>query len=383
MKWFLSLLAVVLSGPASAQNGPPAKASYVFNVSLGTWVADTTTTDAGVGDLPNAPPAAALYCLNTATNQWTPATTAGNCFGSSAGGATWGSITGTLSSQTDLNTALSAKLPLAGGPMTGATGGNPIAGGINATQYLLNGVALTGSSPLTTKGDLYGFSTVNARLPVGTDTYVLTADSTQTLGIKWAAPSGGSGNYANLGDLVTPPTASGCTWSSAPAVCTVSGTVAAVTFSSLPTGYTNLIITFQGNSTYGGTGDQLVMQFNGDSGSHYWSSATVPSNCDSSSASSNNGQAFGYVLQIYGEGSGHFADGTIVIPNYSVTTVDGKTYHSYGNTWTQTHICGQTGAGWWNDGLTSSYPAITSITFQAGTGSNISVGTTFTIEATN
>jgi hypothetical protein len=43
------------------------------------------------------------------------------------------------------------------------------------------------SSPLTTKGDLYGFSTVDARLPVGTDTYVLTADSSEALGVKWAA----------------------------------------------------------------------------------------------------------------------------------------------------------------------------------------------------
>lgn len=40
-------------------------------------------------------------------------------------------------------------------------------------------------SPLTTKGDLYGFSSSNARVPVGTDGQVLTADSTQTLGVKW------------------------------------------------------------------------------------------------------------------------------------------------------------------------------------------------------
>jgi hypothetical protein len=63
----------------------------------------------------------------------------------------------------------------------------------NAVQ-VYNGsawVGVGGSSPLTTKGDLYGFSTVDARLPVGTNGHVLTADSTQSLGIKWAAPAAG------------------------------------------------------------------------------------------------------------------------------------------------------------------------------------------------
>ena len=47
-----------------------------------------------------------------------------------------------------------------------------------------------GTSPLTTKGDVYGFSTVAARVPVGADGTVLTADSTQPTGLKYAATSG-------------------------------------------------------------------------------------------------------------------------------------------------------------------------------------------------
>lgn len=47
------------------------------------------------------------------------------------------------------------------------------------------------SSPLTTKGDLYTYDTGNARLPVGTDGQVLTADSAQSTGIKWATSTAG------------------------------------------------------------------------------------------------------------------------------------------------------------------------------------------------
>jgi hypothetical protein len=49
------------------------------------------------------------------------------------------------------------------------------------------------TSPLTTKGDLYGFSTLDARIPIGANNTVLTADSGETLGLKWATPSGGGG----------------------------------------------------------------------------------------------------------------------------------------------------------------------------------------------
>ena len=62
----------------------------------------------------------------------------------------------------------------------------------NLTSHL-KGIddALTASSvPLTTKGDLYGYDTGTARIPVGTNDQVLIADSVQALGVKWGAVPG-------------------------------------------------------------------------------------------------------------------------------------------------------------------------------------------------
>ena len=62
----------------------------------------------------------------------------------------------------------------------------------------------TGSvSPLTTKGDLYGFSTLDARVPIGTNNQVLTADSAEALGLKWATPTGFTGVYTSYTPVIT------------------------------------------------------------------------------------------------------------------------------------------------------------------------------------
>lgn len=69
------------------------------------------------------------------------------------------------------------------------------------------------TSPLTTKGDLWGYSTLDARVPIGSNGKVLTADSAAALGVSWQALA--VVDYINLRDQKAQNTAGGTATSGA------------------------------------------------------------------------------------------------------------------------------------------------------------------------
>jgi|LakMenE18May11ns_1017448.scaffolds.fasta_scaffold9930134_3 hypothetical protein len=83
------------------------------------------------------------------------------------------------------------------GDIEGVTAGTGISGGgTSGTVTITNSMA----TAIDAKGDLIvgtGADTFS-RLAVGTNTYILTADSAEATGLKWAAPAGGGGKVLQV-----------------------------------------------------------------------------------------------------------------------------------------------------------------------------------------
>jgi len=84
-----------------------------------------------------------------------------------------------------------------GGDITGVTAGTGISGGgTSGTVTVTNSMA----TAIDAKGDLVAGTAADtfARLAVGTDGQVLTADSAEATGLKWSTPAGGGGKVLQV-----------------------------------------------------------------------------------------------------------------------------------------------------------------------------------------
>jgi hypothetical protein len=63
-------------------------------------------------------------------------------------------------------------------------------------------IPTTANSPLTVKGDLFGYSTTQARVPVGNDGETLVADSSTSTGLRYGANFAAGKNFIINGDMV-------------------------------------------------------------------------------------------------------------------------------------------------------------------------------------
>ena len=110
-------------------------------------------------------------------------------------------------------------------------------------------------SPLTTKGDVYTFSTSDARLAVGANGTVLTADSAEATGLKFATPAAAGGmTLINTGGTAL--------------------TGAGITISSIPSTYKHLFVLIE-NVYFASNNGALYLRPNASGSTNYAGAITV------------------------------------------------------------------------------------------------------------
>jgi hypothetical protein len=192
----------------------------------------------------------------------------------------------------------------------------------------------TDQTPLTTKGDVFTFSTVDARLGVGANGTVLTADSAETTGLKWVAPTSGSMTLLDSG--------------------TLSG--ASVTTASLSASYQDLRIVFR-NIRPATDASFFIFRFNADSNTRY------------SYSNGNTGvMTFGETYMSFNpaiDNGASTATAVLIVPDYANTATWKQCYWNTLTNNSTTPTSGDINRG---TGVYNQTSAISSLTFLMSTG---------------
>lgn len=212
--------------------------------------------------------------------------------------------------------------------------------------------AAAAASPLTTKGDLFTFDTADARLAVGANGTVLTADSAEATGLKWATPASGSRTLINTGG-------------------TLMNGVSTITISSIPGTFQSLFIIIDDYN--GGTaGGNLLLRPNNSTGGDYISDNRFWSANGSGSATISI-DATSFLLGTNVSSINGLAAAQVTIDNYTSTTA-GKPISARGiqlNQTTSANAGFTVNGGWYNAA------AISSLTIFNSAGTNWSTGITY------